>query len=195
MQTEERRPGRYQGRGRHPPSRRRRRRRGHRLAADPRLVRRPRRPHRRPGAPGPAAVLGRAVAVPTSRCRRRAARDRPATRSARRAAPLTPSAVTCTSSTVTSLPPLPPTPRPPAGPRTSPSATTWWAAHAQASRRCRRAHDHPTDGANVGIVVDDLAAADAHAQRRPRGMGGVPVGSSGRTRIPTKMLQLEQGVA
>jgi predicted RNA polymerase sigma factor len=57
-------PGPLPGRGRHRrPARRRGKRRGDRLAADPRLVRRPRRPHRRPGAPGPRRVLGRAVAV------------------------------------------------------------------------------------------------------------------------------------
>ena len=37
----------------------------------------------------------------------------------------TPSAATCTSWAATSLPPPRRTPRPPAGPRTSPSATTW----------------------------------------------------------------------
>ena len=57
-------PGPLPDRGRHRrPARRRGERRGDRLAADPRLVRRPRRADRRPRAPDPAAVLGRAVAV------------------------------------------------------------------------------------------------------------------------------------
>ena len=109
------------------PARRRGKRRGDRLAADPRLVRRPRRPHRRSGAPGP-------------RRRARGARSRSATSAAPPpgwARPTacatcsatvtagTPSAATCTSSAATCPPPPRPTPRPPAVRRTSPSATTW----------------------------------------------------------------------
>src|SRR5713101_2858043 len=78
------------GRGRHRrPARRRGKRRGDRLAADPRLVRRSRRPHRRPGAPGPRrGARARGRGRPRPRRRRRAARDRPAARGDRRAAPL-----------------------------------------------------------------------------------------------------------
>ena len=115
-------------RGRHRrPARRRGERRGDRLAADPRLVRRPRRAHRRPGAPGPRrGARARGRGRPRPRRRRRAARDRPAARGDRRAAPLArrprPPA---RARTATSPPPPRRTPRPPAGPRTSPSATTW----------------------------------------------------------------------
>ena len=111
-------------------------RRGDRLAADPRLVRRPRRPHRRPGAPGPRrGAQARGRGRPRPRRRRRAARDRPAARRDRRAAPV----ARCPrsparASAATSLPPPRHTRMPPAGPRTSPSATT-----GPAGRRARAA--------------------------------------------------------
>ena len=61
------------------------------------------------------------------------------------------------------LPPPPRrTPRPPAGPRTSPSATTWSARPpARGPPSYRRAHDDPTHGAR------------GHRGRRPRGRDGV----------------------
>ena len=63
MQTEQQ-PRPLPGRGRdRRPARRRGERGGDRLAADPRLVRRPRRADRDPVREDPAAVLGRAVAV------------------------------------------------------------------------------------------------------------------------------------
>ena len=83
-------PGPLPGRGRdRRPARRRGERRGDRLAADPRLVRRPRRADRRPRAPGPRrGARPRGRGRPRPRRRRRAARDRPAARGDRRAAPL-----------------------------------------------------------------------------------------------------------
>ena len=97
------------------------------LAADPRLVRRPRRADRRSGAPGPRrSARPRGRGRPRARRRGRAPRDRPAARGDRRRHRLARGrAATCTSSTATSPPPPRRTPRPPAGPRTSPSATTW----------------------------------------------------------------------
>ena len=115
-------------RGRHRrPARRRGERRGDRLAADPRLVRRPRRPHRRPGAPGPrrrARPRGRGRPRPRSPPRG-CARPTGCARCSATATGGTPSAATCTSSAATCPPPPRRTPRPPGGPRTSPSATTW----------------------------------------------------------------------
>ena len=83
-------PGPLPDRGRdRRPARRRGERRGDRLAADPRLVRRPRRADRRPRAPGPRrGARPRGRGRPRPRRRRRAARDRPAARRDRRAAPL-----------------------------------------------------------------------------------------------------------
>ena len=101
-------------------------RRGDRLAADPRLVRRPRRPHRRPGRPGPRRGARRAVAV--GHVFGAAAGLRRPTGCARCSASGiggTPSAATCTSSAATSSPPPRRTRMPPVGLRTSPSATTW----------------------------------------------------------------------
>ena len=111
------RPGPLPDRGRdRRPARRRGQRRGDRLAADPRLVRRPRRPHRRPGAPGPRrGARPRGRGRPRPRRRRRAARDRPAARGARRA------------------PPLARRPRPPARARRRPPAAA--TAYAEAARR------------------------------------------------------------
>ena len=89
------------GRHRRPP-RRRGTRRGDRLAADPRLVRRPRRPHRRPGAQGPrrgTRARGRGGHVLGAA----AGRDRPAAREVLgERHRCTPSAATCTSSAATS---------------------------------------------------------------------------------------------
>ncbi len=115
------------GRGRHRrPARRRGKRRGDRLAADPRLVRPPRRPHRRPGAPGPRrSARARGRGRPRPRRRRGCARPTGCARCSASGIGGTPSAATCTSSKATSLPPPWRTRMPPAGPRTSPSATTW----------------------------------------------------------------------
>ena len=115
-------------RGRHRrPARRRGERRGDRLAADPRLVRRPRRPHRRPGAPGPrrGARAARSRSATSSAPPPGCARPTGCARCSASGTAGTPSAATCTSSAATSRPPPRRTRRPPAGPRTSPSATTW----------------------------------------------------------------------
>ena len=90
MQTEGRRPGRYQVEAAIAALRDDGgKRRGDRLAADPRLVRRPGRPHQGPGAPGPRRrARARGRGRPRARCRRGAARDRPAARGARRPPPV-----------------------------------------------------------------------------------------------------------
>jgi RNA polymerase sigma factor (sigma-70 family) len=71
----------------------------------------------------------------------------------------TPSAPTCTSSAATSLPRPQRTPRPPAGPRMSPSATTWSARPPARGRRYRRAPDDPTRWQTDAPIVASLTAA------------------------------------
>ena len=74
----------------------------------------------------PAAVLGaRSRSATSSAPPPGCARPSGCVRCSATATAGTPSAATCTSSTAIWLPPPPRTPRPPAGPRTSPSATTW----------------------------------------------------------------------
>ena len=127
MQTEERRPGRYQVQAA--------------IAALHDDAATPRRPTGRRSSPGTTtSSLSPATRCARTRPRCSAARSRSATSSA----PLpgcarptgcarcsasgtagTPSGAICTSWAATSLPPPRRTPRPPAGPRTSPSATTW----------------------------------------------------------------------
>ena len=143
-----------------------------RLAADPRLVRRPRRPHRRPGAQGPCRgtrargrgghVLGAAAGLREHRLAREVLGERHR---------CTPSAATCTSSAATSRPPPRRPPRPHAGRRTSPNATTWFAkpparGPAELCRNSRLA-ERPHRLACPAMKCTDHGSPGAYRRARP----------------------------
>src|SRR5829696_6117468 len=73
------------------------------------------------------------------------------------------------SSTVTRPPPPRPTPRPPAGPRTSPSATTWSARPPAPGLLARHRHAarERADGARRPAPREPEHDTPAHAARHP----------------------------